>query len=274
MPKNKTSKARQKNAEIAAETLNILDRGHYRTESGTVSIRDDLRRAILGTRLYSPDESVHMPASSHLTELEVVNETTLQSTERLTRAGHSVAALNFASARNPGGGCAKGSQAQEESIARASGLFVCIKDSEMYTFNRRTKLPMYSDHMIYSPGVPVFRGDDGALLSRHYCCAFLTAPAVNRKVAEQRGKRHAQIDTAMRRRTRRVLGAMAEHGHDTIVLGAWGCGVFRNEPRHVAGIFHDALTGEFQGAFARVVFAIPDKPGGRFILPFQRKFSR
>ncbi|MFT5683611.1 MAG: hypothetical protein ACI8RZ_004543, partial [Myxococcota bacterium] len=82
-----------------------------------------------------------------------------------------------------------------------------------------------------------------------------------------------QIEGAMRERIRRVLSVMATQGHDTIVLGAWGCGVFRNEPVDVSGWFSDALTGEFRGVFARVVFSIPDQPRGRFIHPFQRRFE-
>ncbi len=272
MSGKKTSKARQSRAETAAETLRILERGHYRTPAGTVHIGSDLERAIQGTRLYTPGGVVPVPDARHQTEFTVVNETTLAACRRLVRAGHGVVALNFASARNPGGGFRNGSQAQEESLARASGLFACVVDNEMYAYNRHHKHPLYSDHMIYSPGVPVFRDDDDALLERHYCAAFLTAPAVNRKVAVGRGKRR-QIEGAMRERIRRVLSVMATHGHDTVVLGAWGCGVFRNEPVDVAAWFSDALTGEFRGVFARAVFSIPDKPRGRFIHPFQRRFG-
>ena len=142
----------------------------------------------------------------------------------------------------------------------------------MYTYNLHNRIPTYSDHMIYSPGVPVFRDDEGTLLSPHWCCAFLTAPAVNQTVARKR-KRPAHIEDAMRRRIGRVLGAMEENGHDTIVLGAWGCGVFRNTPEDIAGYFSDALTGVFARTFARVVFSIPDAPRGRFIHPFERRFG-
>jgi uncharacterized protein (TIGR02452 family) len=271
MSADKTSRNRRYRAGVAAETLRILDRGSYQTPQGTVSIAADLRAAVAGTRLYVPDEPLPHPVQRHQTAFCVVSETTLAGCRRLT--GHRVVALNFASARNPGGGFLKGSQAQEESIARSSGLHACIAGSGMYTHNRAHRQPLYSDHMIHSPGVPVFRDDDGALLAEPYRCAFLSAPAVNRKYARQNGKGARHIEAAMRQRIRRVLCVMAAEGHDTIVLGAWGCGVFGNDPDDIAAWLSDALTGELAGVFKTAVFSIPDRPGGRFILPFQRRFG-
>jgi uncharacterized protein (TIGR02452 family) len=59
-----------------------------------------------------------------------------------------------------------------------------------------------------------------------------------------------------------------------LVLGAWGCGVFGNDPREIATLFHAALSGPYQGAFADVVFAITDwSPESGFIGPFERVFG-
>src|SRR6185437_10556724 len=91
-----------------------------------------------------------------------------------------VLALNFASARHPGGGFLKGSQAQEESLARASGLYACIAPLRgMYDANHRFRSCLYTDHLIYSPDVPVFRADNDSLLDHPYPVSFVTAPAVN-----------------------------------------------------------------------------------------------
>ncbi|MCZ7684092.1 MAG: TIGR02452 family protein [Sandaracinaceae bacterium] len=71
-----------------------------------------------------------------------------------------------------------------------------------------------------------------------------------------------------------MLAVAAHHGHDALVLGAWGCGVFRNDPTEVAGLFGEALEGRFAGAFARVVFAVLDSSEERrFIGPFERRFG-
>jgi uncharacterized protein (TIGR02452 family) len=71
-----------------------------------------------------------------------------------------------------------------------------------------------------------------------------------------------------------VLAIAAAHGHAAPVLGAWGCGVFKNDPVEVADLFAAALRGPFRGAFATVVFAVLDRsPERRVIGPFERTFA-
>jgi uncharacterized protein (TIGR02452 family) len=58
-----------------------------------------------------------------------------------------------------------------------------------------------------------------------------------------------------------------------VVLGAWGCGVFGNDPSEIAHLFHGALVGPFLGLFSQVVFAILDwSSEKRFIDLFQQVF--
>src|SRR5207253_843688 len=100
-------------------------------------------------------------------------ETTLASARRLVAAGQRPAALNFASAKHPGGGFLNGALAQEESLARSSALYACLVGNPMYTFHQAQSDALYTDYAIYSPDVPVFRGDDGALLPEPYLCSFI-----------------------------------------------------------------------------------------------------
>jgi uncharacterized protein (TIGR02452 family) len=66
----------------------------------------------------------------------------------------------------------------------------------------------------------------------------------------------------------------ALHGHDSIVLGAWGCGAFGNDTNEIAGLFERVLQNNFEGAYQRVIFAIVDRSERkRFIGPFQRIFA-
>jgi uncharacterized protein (TIGR02452 family) len=76
----------------------------------------------------------------------------------------------------------------------------------------------------------------------------------------------------MEERVNRVLGVAALHGHEVLVLGAWGCGVFRNDPGMIAELFHQAIVGRFRGAFRRVVFAVLD-PTGETIGSFEQEFG-
>ncbi len=54
----------------------------------------------------------------------------------------------------------------------------------------------------------------------------------------------------------KVLAAGVHHGHDSIVLGAWGCGAFGNRSSEIAPLFRKALEASFRGAYRRVAFAI------------------
>src|SRR5262249_47012419 len=172
--------------------------------------------------------------------------------------GHRVAALNFASAKNPGGGFLKGARAQEESLARASGLYAMLLGDPMYDHHRSRNDPMYTTWVIYSPDVPVFRLDEGQLLDEPYFCSFLTSPAVNVGALRHRDRRGDEARRVMQERVERVLAVAALHGHEALVLGAWGCGVFKNDPAQIAELFQTALAAWFRGAFTHVVFAVLD----------------
>lgn len=267
---------RSSRAGVAEETLAILQAGHYTNPSGrNVPLGKLLRQAKDGTVGYPPDATVQVPAfPNRPTRIDVVNASTLEAVRNLVDEGHRVAALNFASAKNPGGGFLTGAQAQEESLARASGLYAMLLDDPMYDHHRALHDPMYTTWVIYSPDVPVFRLDDGRLLDEPYLCSFLTSPAVNVGALHHRDDRGDEIGRVMRERIERVLGVAALHGHETLVLGAWGCGVFRNDPEQIAELFRAALAGRFRGAFTRVVFAVLDTSGGRACLgPFEEAFG-
>jgi uncharacterized protein (TIGR02452 family) len=269
---------RQRAAELGQETARILEAGRYSTMKGKlVEVNDLLRSALAGTCSYPPNHP--LPDSKHgknATQIEVANETTLAAAGRLVEAGYRPVALNFASAKNPGGGFLTGARAQEESIARSSGLYACLVGNPMYDLHRTQPDPMYTHYAIYSPDVPVFRADDGKLLDVPFQCAFITCPAVNAKVVLERdSSRRSEIKDAMWIRVLKVLGIAAEKRHETVVLGAWGCGVFGNDPKEIAELFHRAIEERFRGAFARITFAVLDRSdGGSFISPFQRIFSK
>jgi uncharacterized protein (TIGR02452 family) len=204
----------------------------------------------------------------------VQNETTLAALCRLT-VGHRIIALNFASARNPGGGFLSGSEAQEESLARSSSLYACLDGRSMYAFHERHGKPLYTDYVIYSPSVVVFRDDDGKLLETPITCSFLSAPAPNAGAVLQRDSRRGdEIRRALQSRVTKVLSVAAAQGYDIIILGAWGCGVFKNDPQEVATQFQGALAGDFAGVFRLVHFAVLDRSsGGMIIAPFEQAFA-
>ncbi|MFC1609588.1 TIGR02452 family protein [Myxococcota bacterium] len=269
---------RQVAAQLGRETVEILETGSYTNSFGNlVSIQEQTTRAVAGTVTYPPDVQVITANTGTLeTRVEVTSETTLAAAYRLGRDGQKPVALNFASAKKPGGGFLNGARAQEESLARASGLYACIRDNPIYAFHKEHPDPIYASYVIYSPAVPVFRDDDGALLDEPYPCAFITAAAPNAKIVlKSAPSRQGEVRAAMDERIHRVLGIAAMHEHDALVLGAWGCGVFGNDTDMVAQLFRSALDDAFRGAFERVIFAIADPSGDRhFIAPFEKRFGQ
>jgi uncharacterized protein (TIGR02452 family) len=118
---------------------------------------------------------------------------------------------------------------------------------------------LYTDHLIYSPEVPFFRDERLELLAQPFAVSIITSPAPNAGEAHSRGEGQ-HVRATLERRADHVLRVAAHHRHRTLVLGAWGCGVFQNDPRDVADVFARLLTSApMARAFARVVFAIYDR---------------
>jgi len=190
---------------IARETVEIAERGSYRDPDGA-EVRLDVQPAIAGTRLYLPEDELPAGAEAGAgagaePTIEVTGESSLIAAKRL---GGDVAVLVFASARNPGGGFLNGAQAQEESLARGSALYPCLRAAgDFYAHHRATPELTYTDRVIYSPGVPVFRDDKGRLLTEAYPVTFLTSAAPNlAAIRRTQPELAAQVPAVLRRRAR------------------------------------------------------------------------
>jgi uncharacterized protein (TIGR02452 family) len=253
---------------IAEETMGVIESGRYRAGGGEVDLADDIAAAVAGTRLYLPREplAAGVPVAG-TTTVEVTRETTLAAARRV---GGDVVCLVFASARKPGGGFLNGAQAQEESVARATALYACLCTApDFYTFHRQDADLCYSDRVIYSPAVPVFRDDDGLLIASPYRASFLTAAAPNlAAIIASQPEAAGAVPTVLRTRAARVLEIAAAHRHRSIVLGAWGCGVFGNDPVVVAEAF--ALALNKARWFEQIIFAVHDRLPGT---PVHRAFA-
>ena len=211
-------------------------------------------------------------------EVRVYAATTLAAATQLATEFDRVGVLNFASARHPGGGFLSGSQAQEESLARSSGLYPCLTQfAEMYAYNNKpTSTGLYSDYLIYSPGVPVLRHDEGDWLAQPLRLDILTAPAVNAGALTRNSPALLpQLLPTMRQRLRLVLAVAARHEVEALVLGAWGCGVFANDPAQVAQLFAEVLADPaIRGRFRRLDFAIFDpKPPHAVLRAFEKALA-
>jgi uncharacterized protein (TIGR02452 family) len=110
----------------------------------------------------------------------------------------------------------------------------------------------------------VYRDVRYRLLEAPYQVAFLTSPAPNAGVLA-RDRPSADLSDLLAARAARVLAVAARHERRSLVLGAWGCGVFRNDAAQVAAAFQRNLAsgGAFAGVFERIVFAVLDKTSGQ-----------
>jgi uncharacterized protein (TIGR02452 family) len=274
---------------VARETLSIVDGGTYATPSGvTVDVRGRIDTAVRGTVLYTPADLAALTArrgdvrtiGHAATRIDVTPETTAAAARRLwkTEERDLIAALNFASARHPGGGFLGGARAQEEDLARCSALYACLlTQPRYYEANRAHDTPLYTDHVIYAPDVPFFRDDDYELLDEPFLVSIVTAPAPNAGALPPHWPdARASVRATLESRAANVLAVAADRGHRRLVLGAWGCGVFRNDPEDVAAVFAACLASpHFEGAFDHVVFAVYDRSRDRTTLrAFRNRFDR
>ncbi|MEW9547447.1 TIGR02452 family protein [Nonomuraea sp. NPDC050783] len=267
--------------EVAAENERIVAEGRYSAADGTVvDLCDALRAMTAATVSHPPGTALDQPkAGAYRTVFEVTGESSLRAARRLHQEGAAgIAVLNFASARNPGGGYLGGAKAQEEDLCRHALLYPSLlRAPDYYAAHRASPDLLYSHRVIWSPGVPVHRDEDGRLLAEPYLVAFLTSPAPNAgQVLRRDPGAGERVRQALRERAGRVLAVAAHHGARTLVLGAWGCGVFRNDPREVAAAFHTHLGdgGGFAGAFERVTFAVWDrKPDSANRAAFTERFA-
>jgi uncharacterized protein (TIGR02452 family) len=250
---------KQQMVNIANETVNILKVGKYNfSRTKIVDFKEDLDKCVKDTILYKPTEVFTIKDKNEVTSIEVTNETSLNASKRLLDKGFkNVICLNFASAKHPGGGFLKGTIAQEESLAYSSGLYASIGQqsmNEMYIYNKDLN-GLYSDYMIYSPYVPVFRDDYYKLMDNYYNISMITSPAVNlNSVGNVLDKK--DVANTMINRIDKVLALCNIQDADAIVLGAWGCGVFKNDPAQIASYFRDLLQTKYKKSFKQITFAI------------------
>jgi uncharacterized protein (TIGR02452 family) len=275
--------------EVAKETLAILERGEFIGACGAlVQFGVEQKQAEEGTKLYTPidvDRLIYSTSGEEQQQasfcaIEVTDETTQVAAHRLVAVEgcQDLVLLNFASARNPCGGFLTGAKSQEEDLARCSGLYPCqLTQPTCYDVNRRQSSLLYTDHIVYSPKVPWFRTrSTGKLLDQCFLASVITAPAPNaRGVLKRNATAQPDIAQTMRRRAGYVLGIARDNGHRSLLLGAWGCGVFGNDPALVADAFGKWLECDsFRGCFDRVVFAVYDTSKRRETLKaFQRRFN-
>lgn len=267
-------KTKQHNARIFRETTAIIKAGFYTAPSGK-RVDLDMQPMIDGGRCYHKElTQVNTPKVEGGTTVMVEQGDCLKVAERLVREGYRPALLNFASAGHPGGGVVNGARAQEETICRRSTLTRSIfsfdagyarwysyihRDGNNYPISRSLDFSM-----IYSPEVTVFRevGPDYTLMENPFNIGIITNAALNLNGKfsirlTQDGCMPEEAKAITRNKIRAILRIGLIKGHDSLVLGAFGCGAFHNPPLEMAQLFKEVMAEEeFADCYRLITFAI------------------
>lgn len=260
-------------AELGRTAVHAADEGHYLALDGRrVDWAPLVARAVAGRRSVRPSARLPRAPARRFpwTTVVVRNETTLAAAQRLAARNVRTLTLNFANGENPGGGFLHGALAQEEALCRSSALYATLRGDRMYEAHACRSDPDASDWIILSPAVPVFRSDAGDPLPEPWLADFATCAAPQAAVVgvEESGD-------LMESRIRRLFEVTHAYEYEALVLGAWGCGAFANDPHRIAGIFHEVLASDFLQCFSEVDFAIADfTPDRRYLGPFRDTFAR
>ena len=214
------------------------------------------------------------------TVITVTGDRSFQAAMRLHRENPDakIAVMNFANAFHPGGGVTKGSSAQEESLCRTSTLYpllyrVTLRDS-YYKHHHDVNTPKATDSLIYTEGVVICKTDE-SLPKRMDPQDWVTVDVITIAAPDLRSRSnvHAPLvgsGTYMNnaelfgyhvKRAIHMLTCAASKKADILVLGAFGCGAFQNDPNVVARAYKTALQ-EFPKVFDKIEFAVYCPPGG------------
>lgn len=248
-------------------------------------LMEAIRASIAGTALYPEGETPPLPTRRPWKEtcVAVSGARSLEAALRLLEEDpdRRVAVHNFASATNPGGGVTRGSGAQEECLCRCSTLYPVLTGApglweNFYAMHRARRDARYTDACIYSPDIVVVKSDE-ALPQRlppeqRRRVDVLTCAAPNLRPVPYHpmnpGSGHSglrltaeELRNLHKKRARHMLSVAARHGAAALVLGAFGCGAFQNDPSVVARAWRD-MVEEFDGWFEEIVFAVYCPPGG------------
>ena len=243
----------------------------------TPELKNSVRESINGTRVYMEENIPEIECGKHFeTDISVSPSRSFEAAMRLKKeyTNSKVAVHNFASATNPGGGVRHGSSAQEECLCRCSTLYPVIASGnvrEYYNYHRSKHDARYSNACIYSPDIVIIKSDDsvpGRLDKKDWCKVDIitcAAPNLNPNRYSGGDKKELSDNELMElhiKRARAMLSVALENGAEILVLGAFGCGAFRNNPFVVANAYKRVLA-EFAGCFRKIEFAVYCPPKDR-----------
>lgn len=246
---------KQKLIQISNETVSICNKKEYCFNAKRIALQKDFESELIN------NHSCPFLKEEKEGEIIFVKESVIDTISKLKNC-RNITVLNFASAKNPGGGFLNGSVTQEECLARCSNMYPSLikHQKEFYEVNKKNNNPLYTDNMIFSKNISVFRNNNYDFLEEPILINIITSPAVNAGVARNHGISNRDINNAMENRIRKIIQLAATKETDYLVLGAFGCGVFKNKNEDISHIFFKILVEEnMKKYFKKIIFPIYDK---------------
>jgi uncharacterized protein (TIGR02452 family) len=160
-----------------------------------------------------------------------INSDTVSAAYEYSKKGNTCI-LNMASWKKPGGGVANGAMAQEECIFRCSNLFETIT-SDFY--------PLKDDEAIYTEDAYFFKDKDYNY-QEEFSVDVITIPALNLNKYPKDFNKTKEYTEIMSDKIRCMLNLPYDSGCENIILGAWGCGVYNNDPNDICKLFQNVLS--------------------------------
>ena len=251
------------------------DTQKYYTENEQLAAA--VEASMRGTRLYETEDFPTLPEKRKTpVQIRVSKETSfMAANQRYFYNGREhIAVLNFASAVNPGGGVKNGSSAQEESLCRCSTLYPTLNQQflwdKYYNVNRAAQDPLHTDACIWSPGIVICKMDKSIPIRITSPEGWATVDVISCAAPNLREKTwtiHNPEDAASvklsgeeqyeihLKRAKHILHIAASQRAAALILGAFGCGAFANDPWAVARAYKDALE-EYGQYFKYIEFAV------------------
>ena len=266
--------------EVYKHNMEIFKAWKYESPSGKMIDLIGTRQELLdATKVYREEVSAtKIPVRYATTQTGCANEDCLVVAKQLIDLGLNPAVLNLADAYHACGMYNSGSGAQEESLCRASTLSLTLYQyyNKMWAGKAGVPLRPVSAYPmdihfggIYSPGVTVFRDNQEtgfALRKEPYQTSIISLAALNFRPGHKTNNLEYCADDGgftpegeqvMHDKIRTIYRIALLNGHDSLVLGAFGCGVFQLKPELVARFFKQILDeDEFRGKFHTIVFAM------------------
>ena len=245
------------------------------------TLKKSIEETISKTKVYMEGEEINLPDSKGVEAVISVGKYRTFETAQYYHKKFSdqkIAVLNFASATNPGGGVKLGSHAQEESLCRCSTLYPSLANENLwkkyYEFHRQRHDIRYTDSCIYTPDILVIKSDTDnpqRLPQEKWikvdvitCAAPNLRFNPNNKMNPGNDKyiyvSNDELFNLHVSRAKQILSVAAVNGVDILILGAFGCGAFQNDPSIVAKAYAEVIP-QFKNYFNEIAFAIYCPPG-------------